>query len=124
MMNEQAGWKENRELEDALRLYTRQGLQREEVLSFVQRDFPEYPWSLRTLDRRLRHFSIYRSDRNANLQDLRSAVESELNGPGKLLGYRARQNVIRQKYNLNVPRAAVHDMMYTIYLDRLKERRP
>lgn len=123
-MNTNVDWKDDRQLEHVLRLYTKQGLQRLEILSFMERDFSEYQWSLRTLDRRLRHFSIYRSDRNVNPQELRAAVESELNGPGQLLGYRAMQNVIRQKHNLNVPRAAVHDMMYTIDPDRLKERRP
>ena len=31
-------------------------------MSFVEKDFPQYTWSARTLDWRLRYFEIYYSD--------------------------------------------------------------
>ena len=65
------------------------GYKRTEILSFVSRDFPQYPWSLRILDRRLRHFGIYYTDRTVDVEHVHQAVAKELDGLGKLLGYRA-----------------------------------
>ena len=104
-------WEEDNALEEALQQYTRQGFQRIEILSYVQRDFAQYRWSVRTLDRRLRHFNIYRSDPDVSVSEVRSAVRKEIGGPGKLLGIRAMQNTVRQKHGLNVPRNAVHAIM-------------
>ena len=47
-------WKDDERLKDSLEEYSRQGLQRQEILSFMKKDFSHYAWSLRTLDRRLR----------------------------------------------------------------------
>ena len=73
-----------------------------------------HAWSLRTLDRRLRWFDIYRTDPTVTEEALRTAVTEELDGPGKLLGYRAMTNKIRQEHNLKVPRRVVHAMMYDV----------
>ena len=51
-------------LKEELSNFVRQGLQRQEMLSFLARDFPLYAWSIRTLDRRLHHLDIYYSDTN------------------------------------------------------------
>ena len=72
----------------------------------MERDFGECAWSLRTLDRRMRHFDIRYTD--VTVEEVTSAVRKELDGPGKLLGYRAMHNKIRQEYLLNVPRNLVH----------------
>ena len=109
-----SSWMDDGKLKEDLEKYTRQGLQRKEILSFVERDFSEYPWSLRTLDRRLRHFGIYRTDPNVTVEELRSAVQEELDGPGKDLGYRAMHNKIRQVHELNVPRHKVNNVMYEL----------
>ena len=53
-----------------------QELQRIRVLDFLKRDFPQYPWSIRTLDRRLRQ--------SVEVEDLKTAVGNKLKGPGKL----------------------------------------
>ena len=44
-----------------------------------------------TLDRWLRHFGIFYTDKTVSLNEVREAVAKgkELNGPGKLLGKRA-----------------------------------
>ena len=60
-----------------------------EILDFVKRDFPEYAWSVATLDRRLRQFGIRYIVYTASIGAVSEAVQQELNGPGKLLGYRA-----------------------------------
>ena len=45
---------------------------------------------------------------------MREAVANELEGPGKLLGYRAMQKKIRQVHDLNVPRDHMHAVMYDV----------
>ena len=41
------------------------------------------------MDRRLRNFGIYYTDRTVDVEDVHQAVAKELDGLGKLLGYRA-----------------------------------
>ena len=38
-------WADDQNLEEALRNYIRQGLQRKEILNFMVRNFGEYAWS-------------------------------------------------------------------------------
>ena len=104
-------WKDDGDLEEAMKKYVSQSLQRREMLDFLIRDFPEYTWSLRSLDRRLRHFDIFYKDEDVGVDTVRDAVKAELNGPGKLLGYRAMHKKIRQEHNLNVTRDQVYDVM-------------
>ena len=82
-------WADDQSLKEALRNYNRQGYQRKEILSFMVRNFGEYAWSLRSLDRRLSYFNIYGNDRSVSVEDVKSAINKELMGPGQLLGYRA-----------------------------------
>ena len=79
---------------------------------------------MRTLDRRLRYFNIYRTDPSVTVQQLQSAIEEETTGPGKLLGVRAMQNTVRQKHKSHVPRDAVHAMMYFVDPAGLEGRNP
>ena len=113
-------WKNDHDLEDILRKYVREGLQREEILDLFQ-----YAWSLRILDRRLHHFQIGHTDRNVTVDEVEAAVKKELEGPGKLLGYRAlHKKKIRQVYDLNLPRDLVYAVMYNVDADALGERAP
>ena len=82
------------------------------MLSFMERDYVPYPWSIRSLDRRLRYFGIYRTDTNVTVENLREAVQKELDGPGKHLGCRVIHNKVRQVHQLNVTKRIVHAMMY------------
>ena len=61
-----------------------------------------YAWSIPTLDRRLRYFNIFYTDRNVTLDEVKEAVGKELEGPGKLLGYRAPEHL------LNVLNFSIH----------------
>ena len=94
----------------------------EEILDFVKRDFSHYTWSLRTLDRRLKFFDIHRTGRDVTVDELREAVNEELEGPGQLLGYRAMQKKIRQEHGVNVPRDPVHAVMYDLDPEGLEAR--
>eukprot|EP00794_Sanderia_malayensis_P021092 gene21092-23153_t len=61
---------------------------------------------------------------NVTVEQLKSAVQKELSGSGKLLGIRTMQNTVRQKYQLDVPRIAVHAMMYDLDEQGLQARIP
>ena len=59
-----------------------QNLRRQEILYFLMRG------TLPTLSIRMRKFGIKYVDYNTNVDDVKKAVEAEIDGPGKLLGYR------------------------------------
>jgi hypothetical protein len=103
-------------LRDDIEKYVKQMLKRSEMLSFLERDYFQYSWGIRSLDRRLRYFDMYYRDDNVSVDQVMEAVEKELDGPGKLLGYRAMQKKIRQEHNLNVPRDLVHAVMYDLFV--------
>ena len=89
-------------------------MKRKEMLDFLRRDFPTYAWSIPTLDRRLRYFNIFYTDTNVTLDEVKEAVGKELEGPGKLLGYRA----LHQKNPARAPfKNMARDLVYT-FLDR------
>ena len=118
------GWKEDIVLKEEMAKYVKQGFQRREMLDFLKRDFAEYAWSLRTVDRRLRHFDIQYNDKNVSVEEVKDVVKKELDGPGKLLGYRAMHRKVRQVHDLNVPRDLVHAAMYDLDPKSLEARGP
>ena len=105
-------WKNDLELKEKLLCYIKQGLRRQEVLDFMGRDFDQYAWSMSSLDRRLRHFNINYTDTDVAVEDVVDTVRQEMDGPGKLLGYRAMYQKLRQVHDLRVPRDMVHAAMY------------
>ena len=78
-------WQEDVSLKEALNEFVRQGLHRNEILDYMARDFPNYAWSVRTLDRRLRYFEIYYTDIDVTVEQDEQVVWEELEGPGKCL---------------------------------------
>ena len=116
-----ATWIHDDNLKEAMSRYVQQGLQRSEILDLLRRDFPQYPWSIQSLDRRLRHFEIYYNSNSVGIDYVTQAVENELKGPCQLLGYRAMHKV-RQEYELNVTRDKVYDVMYELDPERLEAR--
>lgn len=115
-------WENDHLLQEDLRKYVAQNLKRSEILDFVKRDFGMYSWSLRTLSRRMKYFEIKYIDYDTSVEAVEQAVTEEMDGPGKLLGYRALHKKIRELHELNVPRALVHDMMYQVNPDGLEQR--
>ena len=115
-------WQEDEALEEDLQLYVSKNLKREEMLDFLPERYPMYAWSLRTLARRLNHFNIRYVERNTTLEEVEEAVRAELNGPGKLLGYRALHKKIREVHQLKVPRDVVYAMMEEVDPTGLQER--
>ena len=50
------------------------------------------------------------------------AVKKELDGPGRLLGYRAMKHKLRTEHNVQVPRHLVHNVMAELDPERLEAR--
>ena len=50
-------WQQDDDLKDMLARYVKENLRRREILDFVCRDFDQYAWSLRSLDRQLEYFT-------------------------------------------------------------------
>ena len=92
------------------------------MLSILRRDFDQYAWSLRTLDRCLRHFKIFYSDTTVSVEAVKDAVTKELDGPRKPLGYRAMQKKVCQRHDLLVPRDLIHAVMFDLDPEGLQER--
>ena len=78
--NRHVEWIDDNMLKSVLVKYVQQGLKRCEILDFVTRDFPEYTWSIRSLDRRLLHFEIFYKDDNVEVAEVMEVVGSELKG--------------------------------------------
>ena len=110
------------DLQDYLRKYVGQNLKRSEILDFVKRDYPQYPCSLPTLDRRLRLFGVRYINYDTKLEVVKEAVQKELAGPGKLLGYRAMNLKLRTEHGVQVPRHLVASMQAHLDPDGVEER--
>ena len=59
-----------RGVKEALTRHVRENHRRNEVLDFVSRDFSNYAWTLRTLDRRLQYFGISYADRTVQIDEV------------------------------------------------------
>ena len=105
-------WKLDETLKEDLVKYEEQNLKRTEILDFVMQDYPEYAWSIPTLDRRLRHFDISYINKATTEDEIRTAVEKELEGPGKLLGYRAMNHKLRTEHHVCAPRNLVAEIVW------------
>ena len=115
-------WKEDERLKEDLQNYVLQNLKRIEVLDFMKRDFPEYTWSLGMLSKRMEYFDIKYIDYNITVAEVEAAVEEEIDGPGKLLGYRHMHKKIREVHHLAVPRGLVYDVMTKVDPEGLQLR--
>ena len=115
-------WINDAKLESDLKSYVAQNYKRTEILDFVKRDFAEYQWSIATLARRLKQFQISYVDYTTDVDKVQEAVQTELDGPGKLLGYRAMNLKLRTEHGIQVPRHLVHNVMKELDPDGLEDR--
>ena len=115
-------WEDDEELRNDIKKYVMQNLKRAEVLDFLKRDSPQYAWSLPMLSRRMRAFDIKYVDYDTNLEHVQNAIKTEIDGPGKLLGYRMMQRKIREQHGLAVPRLLVYDVMTDVNPEGLEAR--
>ena len=115
-------WKDDEQLRADLDNYVRNNMTRSAVLQSIERDYASYNWSLATLDRRLRYFGLSYTNHDTSLDEMNVAIHKELNGAGKLLGYRAMNDKLRVKHNVKVPRHLVHNAMAELEPERLEGR--
>ena len=105
-----------------LEKYVRENIKKFEILDYVKRDYPDYPWSMATLSRRLRYFDIKYINYETPLNAVTDAVSKELNGPGRCLGYRALNQKLRNEHNIKVPRHLVHNVLKELDPEGLENR--
>ena len=67
----------------------------------------------------MQYFNIFYHYKNVFLNAVKEAVKGELNGPGKVLGYREIQLKIKQKNVVKVARNQVYDVMTDVDLEGL-----
>jgi len=123
MADGNVNWKEYLDLAKDLKQYVASNMQRSEILDFVKRDYGMYPWSIPTLDRRLRHFVVRYINRNTPVADVVNAVQMELRGGGQKLGYRNINLKLRTEHNICVPRILVGEIMWELDPDGVKSGR-
>lgn len=115
-------WEFDEELKADILKYVMQNLRRKEVLDFLSRDYPQYAWSLPTLSVRMRKFDIKYVDYNIDVGEVKKAVQTEIEGPGKLLGYRLMHRKTRDLHGLAVPRGLVYDVMTDVNPEAFERR--
>ena len=121
-MTSNGSWKEDGQLEQDLREFVSQNLKRTEILDFVQQKFSQYQWSIATLDRRLRYIGIHYINYNTPISEVCDAVKKGLDGPGRLLGYRAMNHKLRTEHKVQLPRHLVHNAMAELDPEGLEAR--
>ena len=80
-------WKVDEQLHEALLDYNRKAYSREMILDLMEKDFNQYCWSMATLKRRLSFFNIKMIDHSVPINDVREAVQKELEGPGIIVTF-------------------------------------
>ena len=104
--------------------YVKHNLKRAEVLDYVKLKYPQYTWSLRSLDQRLAYFKVCYIDYEIPIKKLEDAAKQEIGGPGKLLGYRALNQKLRVHHGIKVPRHLTNNAMAKLDPLGLETRRP
>ncbi|XP_028516806.1 uncharacterized protein LOC110245566 isoform X2 [Exaiptasia diaphana] len=94
------------QIDDVIREYFNAGYEYSNIVSLLLA-YHGIRISISTLKRFLRKKKMRR--RNVEISDvaIRRAIQTELNGPGSLLGYRGMWNKLRQDYGVNVARDKV-----------------
>ena len=115
-------WEDDIELMNDLKENVSRNLRQSEIVDLMKVKYPMYSWSLRTLSRRLNHFGIPYTNYSVDVDQVKEAVEKEMKGPGRLLGYRSLHKKVREVHGLNVPRNLVYDIMADVNPEGLEER--
>ena len=115
-------WANDENLKHDLQEYVLNNFKRTEVVDFMRKDYPEYTWSRRTLDRRLRYFNISYIDYQTDVDTVKAVVQREVCGPGQLLGYRAMNQKRRCEHGIKVPHNLVYNVMMEMDPEGLEQR--
>ena len=106
-------WKASEKLRNDLEKYVRENIKKSEILDYVKRDYPDYPWSMATLSRRLRYFDIKYINYETPLNAVNDAVSK---------GYQALNQKLRNEHNIKVPRHLVHNVLKELDPEGLESR--
>ena len=79
--------------------------------------------SVRTLKRRLRSLGLRRKGQLVDEQHLRNVISEEIQGAGKLSGYRSVWHALRLRHGIHVSRHVVAKMMKEIDPDGVETRK-
>ena len=115
-------WKASEKLRNDLEKYVRENIKKCEILDYVKRDYPDCPWSMATLSRRLRYFDIKYINYKTPLNAVTDAVSKELNRPGRCLGYRGLNQKLRNEHNIKILRHLVHNVLKELDPEGLESR--
>ena len=77
----------------------------------MKRDFGDYKWSVQALVKHLKELVITYLNYETSVDDVKKAVETEINEPGKLVGYRAMNQKPRTEYSIQVLCHVVYNIM-------------
>ena len=70
------------ELQSSIKHYVMQNMKRSEVFDFLKRHYPEYAWSLPTLDRRMSYFNMkYIINYETTVDEVVAGFNIENDGP-------------------------------------------
>lgn len=82
------------------------GFQYRSILRFLS-EYHNIDISYRTLKRRLRQYGLARRRRSPSLLTVWNLIHAELQGPGRLGGYRAMWRLLRRKHRVIIPQETV-----------------
>ena len=74
MARRSSEWKDDGQLQEDIRQYVREGLQRKQVLDYMERDYSKYKLSMRTLENRMRYFGVKYVSYDTPVDKLKEAV--------------------------------------------------
>jgi hypothetical protein len=106
--------------EEIIRFYFHRGFHYEEILNFLQK-FHDKEMSLSTLKRRIKKYGLQRKNSDYDLDVVRDAVRSLLDGPGCCRGYRAIWHTL-QMNGITVPRVVVAELLRELDPEGVQER--
>lgn len=108
---------------EAIEAYFNSGFEYRAILQFLSK-YHGIEMSLSTLKRRLKENNLRRNElQNINMIDLERVIRSELDGPGRICGYRAMWHALRIKHSIFVPRRAVEVLLRQIDPEGVEERK-
>lgn len=101
------------EMREAIQYYFQRGFNYETILSFLEK-YHSIELSRRTLFNRLKSYGLSRRGCNVEENQIRQYIIEELDGPGRLSGYRAMWRRLKVKHGLNIPRSLVARLLKEI----------
>ena len=70
--------------------------------------------TVRTLRRKLQKYNLKKKNVNTDEQELRTIIQQEIEGAGRLAGYRKIWHVLRIKHHIHAPRKVVADIVHDL----------